>query len=131
MEKDLRALILADPGVAAVSPRVAWGERPQSGALPSIVLTRISGTPTYHMEGPAGMTETRVQADVWSETYASGDATAKALEGLLSGYRGSYGGTRFHGVFSEGATDLREAGANDADRFFRVSIDFMIHHSEE
>ena len=130
MEKDLRALILADPAVAALSPRVAWGERPQAGALPAVVLTRVSGVPTYDMDGATGHAETRVQADVWSATYASGDVTAKALEALLSGYRGTYGGTVFHGVFSEGVNDLREAGANDADRFFRVSLDFIIHHTE-
>lgn len=130
MEPDLRALLLADAGVAALTGRVAWGERPQGSALPAIVLTRVSGLPAYHMEGRATLVQTRVQADCWAATYADAWAVGAALDARLSGYRGNFGATRFHGVFSEGARDLRDAGADDADRFFRVSIDFIIHHSE-
>lgn len=128
MEADLRAMLLAaDLG----AERIAWGERPQGGPLPAIVLTRISGSPIYAQDGVAGMTETRVQADVWTDAlYSDALIVGKALEALLSGYRGTFGSTRFHGVFSQGASDSREAGTGDADRFFRVSIDFIIHHSE-
>lgn len=123
-------MLLANLGVAAVAPRVAWGERPQAGSLPAIVLTRVSDTPKYVMDGTVTLSETRVQADCWALTYAGADAVAKAITAALSGFAGTVGATRFHGVFSEGARDLREAGTDDAARYFRVSIDFIIHHSE-
>lgn len=129
MQEDLRSMILASVSVASVvQERVYWGERPQGSRVPAVVLTRISEVPTYHMEGVVGLTETRVQIDGYAATYAASEALRSALDGLLSGYRGTFGGTRFAGIFSEGARDFREIA--DADRYFRVSTDFIIHHVE-
>lgn len=124
MEEDFRALIL---GAAAT---VSWGERPQGGALPAIVLTGVSDTPTYHMDGDAGLTESRVQVDCYATTYGGAKAVERAITPALSGYRGVSGSTVFHGIFSEGARDLRDGGTDEAERLFRISIDFIVHHSE-
>lgn len=129
MEEDLRALILADAGVAGVvGGRVSWAERPQGGALPAIVLHLISQPVEYHTQGAVALRQSRVQADCWGATYGSAKAAARALAELLSGFVGEHGATAFQGVFQANARDTRDAGTDDADRFFRASIDFLVNH---
>jgi hypothetical protein len=129
LEEDLRALLLTGPGIP---PRVYWVQRPQGAAMPDIVLTRITGLPDYHMQGPSGLVQSRVQADVWtSSTYAEAKGIARALAALLSGYRGTIGATRFQMIQIDGERDFFDAGSNDAERFYRVSVDLLIHHHQE
>lgn len=128
MQADLRALLLAAGGVPAI---VAWGERPQAAALPCVVLTRASAVPEYTQDGDSGMTATRVQADCWAATYAAAHGAGAAVIAALSGYRGTVGATRFNGVFTDSVRDTREAETDGADRFFRVSIDFIVNHTAE
>jgi hypothetical protein len=127
MEESLRTLLLTGPGVP---PRVYWLQRTQGGALPDIILTRISGIPDLHMQGPSGLTASRVQADIWAESYATAKSASRALVALLSGYSGTVGNTRFQLITIDGERDSFDAGSNDAQRFYRVSIDLMIHHHE-
>jgi hypothetical protein len=127
LEENLRSLLLTGAGVP---PRVYWLQRPQGGTLPDIILTRISGIPDLHMQGPSGLIASRVQADIWAESYASAKTASRALVALLSGYKGTVGTTRFQLITIDGERDLFDAGSNDAQRFYRVSIDLMIHHHE-
>lgn len=127
LEEDLRSLILAGPGIPA---RVYWVQRPQAGDLPAIVLQRITGLPDYHMQGPSGLVESRVQADVWALGYGDAKFLARALIDHVSGFRGTQGTTNFQAIMIDGERDLFEGGSNDADRYFRVSIDLMIQHNE-
>jgi hypothetical protein len=125
MKIELRALMLADPKLAAlVSGRVDWGERPQADAVPSVVLTAISPGEVYHMRGRSNWCGARVQIDIFAADYGGGNATAEAVRDLLSGY---FGGI-FQGVFLLASRDLRSAGADDPDRLFGVSQDYQINY---
>ena len=129
MEEDLRALLLADAAVTGVcGGRVHWGARPQASSLPALVLYVISKLPDYNLAAPSGVADTRVQADCWGIDYAGAKALQRAVEGVLSGYSGDIGGTHFHGIFQAGARETRDGGEDEAERPFRVSLDFIITH---
>ena len=126
MEPALTALLLgAAPLTAIVGNRLNWGRKPQSDAgRPYIVLQHIDGVPTYHMTGSSDHVASRVQADVYGETYTSTKRAATALIAVLSGYSGGI----FQGIFLDSQRDLPAADAGEVTTLFRTSVDFLIHH---
>ena len=124
MEEQIRALLLADSGVSGhVSDRVNFGEHPQGEPLPAIVLNVISDAEDYHLTGPTGVTAARIQADCYAVTYGAAKQLSRSVRELLSGYQSK----PVQGVFHVGSRDGREGGTNEAERPYRVSMDFMIH----
>lgn len=129
MQVDLRALLLSDAGLsAACGGRVHWQTAPQGGALPVLVLNRVSVVPAYTFGGEDALRSTRVQIDVWARTYAEAADIAATLRGLLSGFSGNFGETRFQGIFLGALRDFRDDGAADDDGLARVSADYIINH---
>jgi hypothetical protein len=128
MEESLIALLLADPGVAAVAgDRVHWLRRPQGEATPALVLSRVGGGHAFTYGGRDDLVEARVQIDAWAERLADVKALARAVNALLSGYRATSGSIR--SAFLNAERD----GLQDADPFgtlARVSLDFTIWHQE-
>lgn len=121
MEEQFRALLLADSGVSAlVGTRINWGAHPQGAPLPAIILTTISDAEDYHMNGPNGLFQGRVQADVYAMDYRAAKDAARAVRAALHCYRG--GG--FLLITHVASRDSREGGSNEADRPYRVSMDF-------
>lgn len=121
MEEDLRALMLADSGLAAiVGNRINFGEHPQGAGHPAIVLTTISNEVYMHMNGKGGLEESRVQVDAYGKTYGDAKRAARAAIKLLHFYRG--GG--FLLISQLSTRDSRETGSNEAERLYRVSVDF-------
>ncbi len=122
MEKALTALLASVAG-----GRRYWVRKPQrEPARPYVVMQRISGVHDYHLQGPSGYVASRVQIDCYGDTYDSAASTAGAVRGVLSGHRGGV----FQGIFLDGERDLPAADAGEVTNLFRVSLDFMIHHSE-
>ena len=121
MEETITALLANVAG-----GRRHWVRAPQAAARPFIVLNRISGTRDYTMQGPSGYVQSRVQVDVYAETYTSAKATARQAIAALSGVRtGSV-----LGVFLDAERDLTSEDAGTVKHLFRVSLDFNIHHLE-
>ena len=131
MQRDFVALLLADSAIAGrFGTRIHWVERPQGSGLPAAVLYIVSEVNKYTTQAPDRLVMTRVQIDVFADTYADADQAFRVLKAKLNGYRGVSGSTEFAGVFIDRRRDQRVAGANDADRMFRVSTDVLIHHKE-
>ncbi len=131
MKQDFRALLLADAAVAGlVGVRAYWSARPQGSDLPAIVFHLISTVTDYTMRGPVGLVGRRVQVDCYADGQAGIEALSRAVEARLSGFRGVFGATDFQGIFLAGVREEREAGSNDAERFFRASLDFTVHSME-
>jgi hypothetical protein len=126
MEEALIALLLGAPALAALTgPRVYWVRKPQTVAgRPYVVLQRIDGVPFYHMQGASDYTASRVQADVYAETYTTAKKTARALIAAISGHSGGM----FQGVFVDAERDLSASDAGEVTPLFRVSVDLIIHH---
>ena len=123
MEEQLRALLLNDSGVSGrVGTRVNFGAHPQGQPFPAIVLNTISETEGYTLQGPNGVTNTRVQVDCYAQTYGAAKRLSRAVRSLLSGHQQG----AFQGVFLAGSREGREGGSNDAERPYRASLDFMV-----
>lgn len=119
MEVALRALLLP------IAPRCYWGRAPQQPvpARPYVVLSRISGVRGYHMRGGDGVMQSRVQIDIYADSYAAAATLGAAIIGVLSGYRGGV----FRGIFIDSERDFG-LEASDPGELHRRSIDVMAHH---
>lgn len=127
MEEEIRALLLADSGVSGhAGTRVSFGAHPQGQPFPGVVLNTISGMDDLTAGGPSGLSESRIQVDCYAETYGAAKLLSRAVKTALSGYSG--GGLQ--GVFHASTRDGREGGTNEAERPFRVSMDFMVQFNE-
>jgi len=126
MEEQIRALLLADFSVSAVAgARINFGVHPQGQPFPAIVLNVVSDADDYNLVGPTGLQIARVQVDCYAGAYIDAKRLSRSVRAFLSGYRGGI----FHVVILASARDSREGGSDVADRPFRVSMDFMVHHS--
>lgn len=126
MEEAFRALLLADAAVMAASGgRVNWGEHPQGQPTPYVVLTVISDAEAHTMRGPCGLSQGRVQVDCYAVTYGGAKTLSRAVRAALDGHSDA----NFGGVFLDGSRDSREGGSNEAERLFRVSLDFLTNFS--
>ena len=117
--------------LTALLASVAGGKRyrvraPQTATRPFVVLTRVDGMSNYHMRGPSGYVESRVQIDVYGDTFTSTKAVADAVKATLSGYSGG----PIQAIFLDSERDLPAEDAGEVTNLFRTSIDITIHHGE-
>lgn len=124
MEVDLLALL-----APVASGRRYYVRAPQGEPYPHLVLSRASVIPDYVMSGANGFVQTRMQIDIYGNTWPSTVSTAQALQHLVSGFHGIVGSTRFQGIFIDAVRDLPASDAGDVTQLFRISIDIMIHHT--
>lgn len=121
MEEAITALL-----ASVANGRRYWTRAPQGEAVPYIVLSRISGTPSYTYKGRAGHTSSRVQATCYGGTALDAKMLSRNVIAALDGYRGGM----IQGIFVD--SDGRDLTAPDAGRaaaLFAVAVDFIIHHS--
>ena len=124
MEEQIVTLLLASSGVTALcGNRINFGANAQGAAYPRIVMWTIGDAEGHNLQGPDGHSVGRIQADCYGATYASAKQLSRAVRAVLDGYSG--GGLQ--GVFLAGTRDTREGGSNEAERPFRVSLDFITH----
>jgi hypothetical protein len=125
MKAAFRAILLASSGVTTLAPasRINWGARPQGSALPGVVMNVTSDAEDYTLAGRDGLSQGRVQVDCYGQTHTEAEQLSAAVRAALSGYRGG----NFRLVEHVATQDRREGGANEADRPFRVILDFLTH----
>lgn len=121
MEEDLNTLM-----VSIAAGKLYWVRAPQKTARPYVILNVIDKPRGYTMKRQDGLTQSRVQADVYADSYSSAKAVARSIDTLLSGYRGG----KFQGVFVDSERDLPAETAGSVTPLFRVSLDLMIHYGE-
>lgn len=105
--------------------RVYWADRPQSSALPAIVLTAVSDDRPQHLKG-FSLAPGRIQIDAYAATSKeSWDLAEAALAALVPG--GTFNGHNFSRAdVALGLRDLTERSGTTTT--FRVSFDLTIHH---
>jgi hypothetical protein len=129
MEEQLKNFLLADVNLnSLIGTKVNWNTRPQDDVVPGIVLTKVSKSTDYHMAGPSGLANARIQIDCWADTFASVMSIARAVRDALSGASFSQNDVDIQGAFLDNERHFFED--EDAERFHRVSLDFIIWHSE-
>lgn len=135
MEEALTALLLGHAPLAAeLGTRIHWRMQPRKGtAFPYLNLSVISDPRSYHMGGETALRQTRVQADVWAETYSEAKAIVRLLTSpaFLSGYRGTGEGVRFQGIFVGDPKDFTDQTTGEERQLFRISVDFLISWNKE
>lgn len=122
MEEEFRAILKATTALTAiVGTRIDFGERPQGQPMPDMLLNVVSGFEGIHMNGK-GPFEGRIQADCYAMTYSEAKRASRAMIDALNFYRG--GG--FLIITHLSTRDTRAGGENEADRAYRVGLDFNI-----
>lgn len=127
MEEALRALLLTNSDLTdIVATNLSWSVMGQGKGKPGVVMFLVSGVPDYHLAGPSGLVESRVQVDCRAMKWTDAKAAARAIEATLSGYSGTIDDIKFGGIFKSGA----RGGFEDTgpERFYLESADFTIWH---
>lgn len=133
METALTSVLLGSaPLTALVADRVHWLRQPDGvTGYPYVNLTLVSDPRGYHMGGPSALRKSRVQVDVWAETYLGAVAVAKVLDALLSGFSGAVGDVSFQGIFIVGEGDFTDKTAGGERQLFRRRVDLSLSWEKE
>lgn len=127
IRQSFRPFLLEDAAIAAIVVDRVYSIRiPQGVRASSIVFTRVSGAGDYHLAGPSGIINVRMQVDAWAITPDAAVTLANLVKDRLDGYRGLMGAVMVHGVF---VADLREDYDDDA-QLYRAGRDYFVHHLE-
>lgn len=127
MESALRNFIISDTAVAAlVGSRMYPGRLPQAATFPAITYSTVSVVRGHNMQGPEGMPFTRLQLDMWGESFSDARAVAEAVRLRLDGFAGDIGSppsVTIVGAFYE--TERTEGFEPEPD-LYRISVDYQI-----
>lgn len=119
----LRARLIADSEVAAVTTKVHWGIVPQNTTLPYIRLNIISDPRPENLQGYDSTRLTRAQASCFASTYAAARQLALKVKNAVAVPAGNFG--RIH---AEGPVD--EQGAESpAGYIHHARVDLRAEHN--
>lgn len=129
MQEHITARLLGSADLGAlVGTRIHWGRLPPGvTALPYVILQVISGPRDYHSTGASGLIQSRLQVDSYGESADDAAAVHRAVEDLLSGYKGAGQGVIVQGAFLENERDLNSKTVGGETLLFRKSDDFTIN----
>ncbi|MEM7301917.1 MAG: DUF3168 domain-containing protein [Pseudomonadota bacterium] len=132
MEEALISLLRDDASVSShLGARIHWVRRPQGeSAYPTCVLAVASSNTGIHSKGSDGLSQSRVQVDVYGRRYGDAKLAIRAIHTLMHGYRGTVGGVSFKRCSMETERDLTDRENNDDVRLFRVTADILIWHTQ-
>ncbi len=121
MEEEVRAVLLADAGVSALSPTgIGWGEH-SAGGMPYIVLMTVSDGSLHVLREPSGTFEKRIQVDCYARTYGQMKVLCRAVIAALDGHQS--GGIQ--SCFFIAGRDMLEPDLGAA---HRGSLDFKLFY---
>jgi len=119
----LARFLAAAPLAALVGQRITWMQRPQSDALPALVLQTISDGRPQHYKGFQALRSTRVRADTWATSYGVARAVSEAV--IAAGFaEHRANGVQFRRAQIDGPTDFLEDGATKP--LHRSSVDLVL-----
>ncbi len=108
-----------------------WVRAPQSlSTRPYIVMHRVSGNRDMHLKGASRYVQSRVQVDIYDDTFGGAKAVARAVRDAVSGFAGTIGGVQIQRINVDSERDLPADDAGEITQLYRTSIDLMIHHDE-
>ncbi len=126
MEEALTTLL---SGVAG--GRRYWVRAPQSlSTRPYLVMHRVSGNRDYHLKSASGYVQSRVQVDIYDDSYGGAKTVARAVMDAVSGFAGTIGGVQIQRIYVDSERDLPAGDTGEITELYRTSIDLMIHHDE-
>lgn len=124
IESILRAILVADPDVAAIiGSRAYQGRLPREPTFPAIVYQMISRP----QDGLTGIVQARMQYTCMAESWREAADLADAVRCALHGYRGVRDGARIE--------DVRYAGQHDdydeTTGIYWIPVDMIVTFLEE
>lgn len=124
----LRNVLLGDVAVfsAVGGNRIFPTQAPQGEKRPSVVYRRTSGTSDYHMLGPSGLAQVRMQLDSNAEQLALAVQLSNVVHDRLSGFHGTQDNVEVQGAFMVSEREDFDA----VTMLFRVSRDYNIWFRE-
>ena len=125
IESALRAIIIADNGVKAVTTRCYYNYIPQSPTYPLIVIQRVTGSRVHHLSGPSGAVRPRFQIEAWAETYSAAKGLANLISAALDGKEYTEDGVKFS-CLSQAEID----GYEEAVNAHRIIQDYSVRYIE-
>jgi len=125
IESALRAIIIADNGVKAVTTRCYYNYIPQSPTYPLIVIQRVTGSRVHHLSGPSGAVRPRFQIEAWGETYSAAKGLANLIRAALDGKEYTKDGVTFS-CLSQAEID----GYEEAVNAHRIIQDYSVRYTE-
>lgn len=128
MKVDLRTLLVGDANLSAlIGDRVYWVARDKEGGVPCVVLFVIDGPPDYHLNGPSGLVQSRVQANLYAETYTDVDALERAfMAAIVTADAATPVTDTIHALSIDNRRDLTDT--SQPDYLFLTTVDLMIDH---
>lgn len=122
----LRARLIADAAVSAVTTRFHWGIVPQGKSLPYARLQTISDVRPEHLKGYDAARVTRVQVDCFADSYSTARSLAEAVIAATA-TPGVTSGIHFGRIKAEGPRDLGE-DVEGVGYVHRASLDLLVEH---
>lgn len=119
----VRAILVADAGVSAITTRIHTDHLPQSVNLPAVVMWAVSSVGVDYIAGFTGMEQTVLQIECLDKTRGGSAALWKAVNQALSGYRGTSSGVVIRSVSqSSGHFDREDRPESGSDIFRFVTV---------
>jgi hypothetical protein len=123
MQAALRARLVGQTGAAS---RVYWLDRPQGTDLPAITLQTISADRPRTHSGLQPLRLSRVQMDVWANSYAEGRTVFEAAVAAVVPTKLTANGIFFDSIYFEGEADLTER--LETKLIYRTRVDLLVWH---
>ena len=117
----LRAALVADAGVKAITTRCYPVRQPQKPTYPLILYMQVSGWREQTLTGPAGQGRPRFQVEAWAETYEGVQVLSEAIKTALDGKLLVGAGKSFRAMYLT-AQDVYEPDVN----VFYQPLDFSL-----
>jgi hypothetical protein len=133
IEQGFYSLLSTTPAVTAIAgDRVYFNVRPQNERRPSVVLTRVSTGFFRTFKSRAEKVRGAMQVDCLAPTYRTAKELARAVRGVLDGFKGNAGDTRFRWVQIDDESDIPTVPLEGkAEPTFGVSLDVRFMADEQ
>ncbi|HON76504.1 MAG TPA: DUF3168 domain-containing protein [Dermatophilaceae bacterium] len=124
IESVLRAILVADPGVAAIiGTRAYQGRLPREPTFPAVIYQMISRP----QDGLTGIVQSRMQYTCMAETWKAAADLADAVRCALHGYRGVQDGARIEYIQYAGQYDDHD----ETTGIYWIPVDMIVTYLEE
>jgi len=124
IESILRAILVADPDVAAIiGSRAYQGQLPREPTFPAIVYQMISRP----QDGLTGIAQARMQYTCMAESWREAADLADAVRCCLHGYRGVRDGARIEEIQYAGQHDDHD----ETTGIHWIPVDILVTYLEE
>lgn len=124
---DLQSALFSRISTAIGSTQVYWGIAPQGKARPYVRMQTISDPRPEHLGGYDSARTTRVQVDVFADSYAQARGLTETIISAVA-EPATVSGVKFGRIKAEGPRDLGE-DVDGVGFIHRLSFDLLAEHS--